>query len=175
MLFVYILTAAALLFLALASWRKGSSNSARAGLAVLASAGLSFALTGSLISVALLAFDVVLVAATWRLAQNGRMKSAVGTAWIIALVLVLLVAKLPATQAYIGVGAWVGISYLIFRLLHVAFDARRDRLGDAALLETLTYALHPATLTHGQIDRVQHNVAEQRHDKGREHRSAPQE
>src|SRR5260221_5297150 len=178
MLVVYILTAAALLLLAMASWRKGSSNSVRAGLAVLASAGLSFALTGSLISVALLAFDVVLVAATWRLAQNGRMKSAVGTAWIVALVLVLLVAKLPGTQAYIGVGAWVGISYLIFRLLHVAFDARRERLGDATLSETLTYALHPATLTAGPIDRVQHNVAEQRHESGgvaREPRSAGQE
>src|SRR5258708_34841235 len=103
------------------------------------------------------------------------MKSALGTAWIIALVLVLLVAKLPGTQAYIGVGAWVGISYLIFRLLHVAFDARRERLGDAALSETLTYALHPATLTAGPIDRIQHNVADQRQVSLPEPRSAAQE
>src|SRR5260221_2289582 len=110
MLVIYAITAAALLLLALASWRTGKTDDQppntgsiasltnvrlRAGLAIVASAGVSYALSGSLLSVALLAFDVILVAVTWRFAQNGRMKSALGTAWIIALVLVLLVAKLP--------------------------------------------------------------------------------
>jgi alginate O-acetyltransferase complex protein AlgI len=61
-----------------------------------------------------------------------------------------------------GPAAWIGVSYFIFRLIHVCLDARRDRLGDATLSETLVYALHPATLIAGPIDRIQHSLIEQR-------------
>ncbi|MEP7289561.1 MAG: MBOAT family O-acyltransferase [Chloroflexota bacterium] len=156
-------TGLAVLLLAITSWRRSTRNTQsvmRAALAILASAALSVALAGSLLAGGLLLVDVLLVAATWYLAHTRRMQTRLGIVWIGILVIVLVVAKLP-TQSTLGPATWIGISYLIFRLIHVAIDARRDRLGGETLGDTLVYALHPATLVAGPIDRVQHNVSEQ--------------
>ncbi len=157
----YIVTGIALLLLAAASWRHADPL-LRAGLAVSAAASLSYALSGTPLTLALIMFDVLLIVVTWQLARSQRMNGPFGIIWIIALVLSLAVAKLPPLQAIIGPGIWIGVSYLIFRLIHFSVDARRNRLGDESLPETLLYALNPATLVAGPIDRVQHNVAEQR-------------
>jgi alginate O-acetyltransferase complex protein AlgI len=151
--------------LAVASWQRNTRPAIRAVLAVSASISLGTALTGSAWTLALLALDVILVAATWQLARWRRMNTAWGIAWIVLLVSVLVAAKLSQGQVVMpvaGPAAWIGVSYFIFRLIHVSLDARRDRLGEATLSETLVYALHPATLLAGPIDRVQHSVVEQR-------------
>jgi alginate O-acetyltransferase complex protein AlgI len=134
----------------------------RAGLALVAALALGYALTGNLWTLALLAFDVVLIVITWRLARTEHVRTRWGIAWIAVLVVVLVISKLATVQAYLGAAIWIGISYLIFRLIHVTIDARNGRLGDSTLPETLSYALHPTTLVAGPIDRVQHHTAEQR-------------
>jgi alginate O-acetyltransferase complex protein AlgI len=157
-----IVAAAAVLALAAATWRRRTRLASRAVLAILAALGISVAASGTLLSALWLALDVVLIVITWALARSGHMAGWIGVAWIVLLVLALLIAKLPPLQTIIGAGVWIGVSYLIFRLIHVSLDARRNRLGDEALPETLVYALHPATLIAGPIDRVQHNISEQR-------------
>src|SRR6185436_2847541 len=109
----------------------------------------------------LLVYDVFLIVITWYLARSRQMQGPVGIVWIIVLVVSLLVAKLPSYQPFIGPGVWIGISYLIFRLIHFTIDAQRNRLGDTPLPETIVYVLNPVTLVAGPIDRVQHNISEQ--------------
>jgi alginate O-acetyltransferase complex protein AlgI len=48
---------------------------------------------------------------------------------------------------------WLGLSYLLFRLLHVLFESRRSQLPDLKLGEMIVYALFPAALIAGPIDR----------------------
>ncbi len=155
-------TLIALVLLAFALWRRDAAPATRAGLVIIAAAALSVAVSGSLITVALLAFDLLLIVLTWALARLGRLKGIGGVLWLIALLLVLIASKLPQVQQLTGPAVWVGISYLIFRLMHVAFDARSGKLNDATLPETIVYTLHPATLIAGPIDRIQHNTNEQR-------------
>ncbi len=157
----YLLTGVAGLALAFLTWRRIGSPALRAALVVIAAAGLSVILSGTLLSTALLGLDLLLVVGTWALTRSGRIKSLLGIAWIGVLVFALLIAKLPALKGAIGPAVWIGVSYLVFRLIHVSLDARRDRLKGATLPETITYALHPTTLTAGPIDRIQHSIAEQ--------------
>lgn len=152
----------ALALLIVASWRRGVRPTSRAGLAVIAALALGYALTGSLWTLALLVLDIVLVAVTWWLARTELVRGRLGIAWIVVLVVVLVISKLSVAQAYLGAAIWIGVSYLIFRLIHLTIDARNGRLGDSTLPETLSYALHPTTLVAGPIDRVQRHTAEQR-------------
>jgi alginate O-acetyltransferase complex protein AlgI len=155
----------ALAVLAIATWQRTTRPAIRATLVVAASASLCLALTGNLFTLALLALDVILVAATWRLAQTPWIATTWGITWIGVLALLLVLAKLPQTDASLlnaSPATWIGVSYFIFRLIHVTIDARHGRLGDATLSETVVYALHPATLIAGPIDRIQHSVLEQR-------------
>jgi alginate O-acetyltransferase complex protein AlgI len=157
------LLAAALL--TIATWRRSTRPAIRAVLVIVASASLCLAITGNLFTLAFLGLDVILVAITWRIARSGWIKATWGIVWIVVLVLALVLAKLPQRDDSVlnaSPATWIGISYFIFRLIHVAFDARRDRLGNATLSETLVYALHPTTLIAGPIDRIQHSVLEQR-------------
>src|SRR5690348_15793507 len=114
-----------------------------AGALILASAILIFALARNLLALGLFGLDIMLVVGTWQLARRQKMTTRWGLIWIGVLIVVLGIAKLPALQSVLGVGQWIGISYLIFRLIHMSLDARRERLGDGTLPETLIYALHP--------------------------------
>ncbi len=143
-------------------WRRATQPAIRAALVVICAAGLSVLVSGGVITLAFLAFDCVLVGATWGLIRAGRVSGAGGIIWIIALIIALAASKLIQTQALIGPAVWIGISYLIFRLIHMTVDARSGRLGTLTLAETIVYTLHPATLVAGPIDRAPHNVAEQR-------------
>src|SRR5260221_11087294 len=134
------------MFLAVATWRRATRPAIRAGLAIIAAAALTYALSDTVIASLLLLLDVVLVVGTWYLARTGRMASRLGIVWIVILILALLAAKLPQTQGAIGPGIWIGVSYLIFPLIHVALDARRNRLVEVTLYETVVYAVHPASL-----------------------------
>jgi alginate O-acetyltransferase complex protein AlgI len=163
----WLIFVGALALLTVSLWRRNTNTMIRAGLVVIAAASLSYALAESAVvdkitAPLLVALDVVLVFVTWQLARSRYVQTPLGIAWIIVLVLALGVAKLPAIQPYIGPGVWIGVSYVIFRLIHIVLDARRGRLEDGTLPEAIVYALNPVTLVSGPIDRVQHNIAEQR-------------
>ena len=78
---------------------------------------------------------------------------------LVMLIGVFIVAKWPAAwQAVLQplgfpVVAWLGISYLLFRLLHVLLESRRNQLPDLKLGEMIVYALFPAAFIAGPIDR----------------------
>ncbi len=57
---------------------------------------------------------------------------------------------------------WLGLSYLIFRLVHVLRDASAGRLPRLALDEFVLYALFYPAYTAGPIDRVQRFVRDLR-------------
>ncbi len=156
----------ALALLAISAWGWTARPAIRALSVIVVSACLCLILTnGSLLALALLALDVFLVVVTWQLAHRQRMATRLGLVWLVILVLTLIIAKMmqgDASALTASPSAWVGVSYFMFRLIHVSLDARRGRFGDATLSETLTYALHPTTLIAGPIDRIQHHVMEQR-------------
>lgn len=147
--------------LAITTWRYQLPEILRGGLVIIAALSLGYALTGNIYTVGLLALNVILVGITWRLTRGERVKSWWGVAWIAVLVFTLILSRFPRITTIIGPAIWLGISYFIFRLIHVVLDARRNRLGDVSLAEMLVYALHPASLLSGPIDRVQHSVKEQ--------------
>ncbi len=157
-----VITLAAVVLLGLALWRRGIAPLIRAVLTVIAATALSFGVTGSVVSVGFLAVDVLLIVIMWLLARAGRLQGLPGIGWIGLLLIVLIGAKLPQVQSLTGPAAWVGISYLTFRLIHIVLDSRNSKLNDATLPETVVYALHPATLIAGPIDRLQHSTDEQR-------------
>jgi alginate O-acetyltransferase complex protein AlgI len=161
------MTVLAVAALAAVTWRRKTQPMVRAALVIAAAAGLSYALSNNLASVGLLAVDIALTAGTWYLAKSDRITTSLGIAWIVVLIAFLLLAKLPNLQPLIGPGVWIGVSYLIFRLIHVSLDARRGRLSNETLSESITYVLHPASLVSGPIDRIQHHVSEQRCEPGR--------
>src|SRR5258708_28808667 len=125
-----IVAATAVLALATATWRRRTRPAIRAVLAILAALGISMAASGTLLSALWLALDVVLIVITWALARSGRMAGWIGAAWIVVLVLALLIAKLPPLQTSTSAGVAIGVSYLLFRLIHVSLDPRRHRLAD---------------------------------------------
>jgi alginate O-acetyltransferase complex protein AlgI len=78
---------------------------------------------------------------------------------LIVLTSVFIIAKWPAALTMvlqplgIPVVAWLGISYLLFRLLHVLLESRRNPLPDLNFGEMIVYALFPASFISGPIDR----------------------
>jgi len=100
-----IVAAAAVLALAVATWRRRTRPAIRAALAILAALGISLAASGMLLSALWLALDVVLIVITWTLARSGRMTGWIGATWIMVLILALLIAKLPPLQTITGAGA----------------------------------------------------------------------
>src|SRR5512143_3225588 len=114
MLTVWGITGLAIVLLAVATWRANVRPAIRAALTVAASISLGYPLTGSTWTLVLLALDVILVVATWRLAQH--MATVWGIVWMGLLVLILVIAKLTQQQGTIplaGPAAWIGISYFM--------------------------------------------------------------
>ncbi len=137
----------------------------RSVLVIVSSASLTLILSGQWASVILFFVGTVLVVATWRLSQTRAARL-----WIVVLVALLVASKLPGAarlgSADPGPGMplpiWLGFSYLAFRLIHVTIEAHTGRLGDITLPELLVYALHPASLVAGPIDRARRSAACQR-------------
>jgi alginate O-acetyltransferase complex protein AlgI len=147
------------ILLAFATWKRDSPDVVRAGLVIAGSAGLIVLMGLGNLTLLTVAFDLVLIIITWLLIKSKKAGAVWGTVWIIALIVILFGAKLlPVSPQFAG---WIGISYLIFRLIHMCLDARRDRVPDVTLSDSVVYALHPVTLVAGPIDRIQHNVSEQ--------------
>ncbi len=56
----------------------------------------------------------------------------------------------------LSLGAWLGASYVLFRLIHVLLEARRPGFPRMPFAELLLYVLFPSTLVAGPIDRFPH-------------------
>jgi alginate O-acetyltransferase complex protein AlgI len=112
---------------------------------------------------ATLAFSIanlLLVALTvWIARRAQRGQRGLISIGLIVLVGVFIISKRPAAlQAVLQplgwpVAAWLGISYLLFRLLHVLLESRHNQLPDMKLGEMVVYALFPASFIAGPIDR----------------------
>jgi alginate O-acetyltransferase complex protein AlgI len=78
---------------------------------------------------------------------------------LIVLIGVFIISKWPAAIQTVlqplglSVAAWLGISYLLFRLLHVLLESRHNQLPEMKLGEMIVYALFPASFIAGPIDR----------------------
>lgn len=57
-------------------------------------------------------------------------------------------------QRYLLAGAWLGGSYILFRLIHVAIEARKPGFPELAFPDFALYVLFPATLIAGPIARL---------------------
>jgi alginate O-acetyltransferase complex protein AlgI len=87
---------------------------------------------------------------------------------VLALVLVLAGLKSPWLQRTVyaalripdkyllSLGAWLGASYVLFRLIHVLIESRRPGFPRATFPDLLLYVLFPSTLVAGPIDRFPH-------------------
>ncbi len=118
----------------------------------------------SLIAIGLALLDVALIALVAWIVQRARpaLSLPIGLGMLIG---VFIVVKWPeawaAVQQPFGpfmtpalpVGAWLGLSFLLFRLLHVLFDRRKGQLPPARFSELLIYSLFPPSLIAGPIDR----------------------
>jgi alginate O-acetyltransferase complex protein AlgI len=137
----------------------------RAALALIAAAALVTIVTGRPLALLFFALSALLVVGTWALAATRFW-----LAWVGVLIAALVAAKLPwpggtagssMGLAGLGIALWVGVSYLIFRLIHVTLDVHKGRTDRPPLPELLIYALHPASLVAGPIDRVQNSLQAQ--------------
>jgi alginate O-acetyltransferase complex protein AlgI len=115
---------------------------------------------------AILAANLALVAFTVRIANGikagNRALSRVGLSVLIGLFilakwtalqqLLIQILHLPGKSASLA-GAWLGLSYILFRLIHILLEAGKGKLPELSFSATATYALFPATLLSGPIDR----------------------
>ncbi len=150
-----------LILLGLLQWH--FTNHIRALLLIIMSGIVSLLISGNILRCAWLFLSLILTVGTWRLTKNGAVRNRVGIFWILFLVACLALVKLLTFGGSAITIQWIGISYLIFRLIHVTLDARRGRLPESTTIsETINYALHPASLVAGPIDRIQQNIDEQK-------------
>jgi alginate O-acetyltransferase complex protein AlgI len=137
---------------------------------------LQVAGTPSLAAVVLAVVAVALIAALLIYAQKAAAQLRVAA--IIGIIAALVVLKAPAVMhALMGtlaneralnltgeasVIAWLGYSYLAFRLLHTIRDRQSGRLPPVSLSEYVNYAIFFPAFTSGPIDRVERFVPELR-------------
>ncbi|MBK8026477.1 MAG: hypothetical protein IPK19_35090 [Chloroflexi bacterium] len=108
---------------------------------------------------------------SWNLLHRRSLKAATG-AFILLLILLFAVLKTEllaraiaaawrtATDQDVAIASaldlnWLGFSYLAFRLLHTLMDRRSGLLPALSLREYAAYALFPAALIAGPIDRAE--------------------
>ena len=115
---------------------------------------------------ALLFFPSILLAYfVWRAATSRDRRAARCSAAVAALVALFVLWKAAALQSavhralhlpqrYLLAGAWLGGSYILFRLIHVAIEARKPGFPELAFPDFALYALFPTTLLAGPIARL---------------------
>ena len=114
------------------------------------------------------------------LAAFGSRKAAiVGWALLAGSIGLLIVVKTPILAQWVSVGLrsvtgqgtvraseidlrWLGLSYLLFRILHMLRDWQAGRKFNLSLREYMVYLLFFPTFTAGPIDRVDHFLKELR-------------
>ncbi len=143
----------------------GLRDGPRLALMGLSTTALVWLLEGTVLALILLGVAALLTVGTCQFSR-GRYAAP----WIVLIVVILIGTKLPFwsagsgnVSAGFGLSAWLGFSYLAFRLIHVTVEGKNGKLPDnLSLTELLTYALHPASLVAGPIDRVKNSVKAQR-------------
>lgn len=126
---------------------------------------LLWLISGSTQLLVIIPLYLVLTWVSWVLAS-----SSLWAFWIVVLVALLIVSKLSlfpdggggVDGLAVDRGIWLGFSYLAFRLIHLTFEKHKGKHADATLSETIIYALHPASLIAGPIDRIKASVKAQR-------------
>jgi len=149
-----------------ACWTLRSESSRRA---VLLAATVSIGVLLSLghiearrLSALLFLLSIVLAWAVWR-SVLGRPRAR--GAWTAALVAVFVAWKASGAQwallralhlpaKYLPAGAWLGGSYVLFRLIHVSIEARKPDFPRVGFGDFLLYVLFPSTLVAGPIARL---------------------
>jgi alginate O-acetyltransferase complex protein AlgI len=147
-------------------WTVRSESSRRA---VLLAATVSIGVRLSLghvearrLSALLFLLSIVMVRAVWR-SILGRPRAR--GVWTAALVAVFVAWKASGLQSallralhlpgrYLPAGAWLGGSYILFRLIHVSIEARKPDFPRVGFGDFLLYVLFPSTLLAGPIARL---------------------
>lgn len=105
--------------------------------------------------------------------RDARSSHWLGVGYLLIFIILLLILKNPALNHWAAqqVGAiqnqslphnirfdirWLGISYVIFRLLHTIRDYQSNHLQGVSLVDYVNYVIFFPTLSAGPIDRVQH-------------------
>jgi alginate O-acetyltransferase complex protein AlgI len=106
----------------------------------------------------LVAFEFGLIAlVAWTIGHRRRVAFSIG---LVLLVGLFVVAKWPdAWSTWYGwltlpIGAWLGLSFILFRLLHVLLEGRKNQLPPTRFSDLLIYTLFPPSLIAGPIDRL---------------------
>jgi len=100
----------------------------------------------------------------WR-ASTGREPRKGRAAWVAALVAIFVLWKAAGLQfavyralhvpsRYLLAGAWLGGSYILFSLIHVAIEARKPDFPRVPFADFALYVLFPPTLIAGPIARL---------------------
>ncbi|HET58834.1 MAG TPA: hypothetical protein ENN32_00495, partial [Chloroflexi bacterium] len=105
--------------------------------------------------------------------QEAKTNRWLGIVFLIFFIILLVILKSPTlnqwTAKQIGVMQnqsfssnirfdirWLGISYVIFRLLHTIKDYQSNRLSGVGLADYMNYVIFFPSLSAGPIDRIQH-------------------
>ncbi|MDB6024557.1 MAG: hypothetical protein JWM68_780 [Verrucomicrobiales bacterium] len=123
-------------------------------------AALAAALVGWLDPIALLVY-LGLTVPVWWLVRSGRPSRSSGIT-VVALAAGLAGGKwLQVAWSADGVAGPLGLSYLVFRLIHIVIEARRGQLAPiSGLGEFMHYVFSPATFAAGPLERWEHFTAE---------------
>jgi alginate O-acetyltransferase complex protein AlgI len=103
-----------------------------------------------------LEFSLVALVA-WAIKRQRQVAFSIG---LVLLVGLFVISKWPdAWTTLLGLltlplGAWLGLSFILFRLLHVLLEARRGQLPATTFSDLLIYTLFPPALIAGPIDRL---------------------
>jgi len=117
------------------------------------------------LSVLLFFFSIGLTWAVYRIARSRENRARRCRAGVFGLVILFFGIKWAGAQRtlydflhlpdryLLVLGAWLGASYLIFRLIHVLVEARKPGFPETGYFSVFLYALFPSTLVAGPIDR----------------------
>ena len=108
------------------------------------------------------------------LARLGKFNRCVLMLAVVALIGLLLLIKTPSAATWLfeavatlrgkeaggqSALAWLGFSYVAFRLLHMIFDRLAERLPSVSLADYMNYVIFFPAITAGPIDRAERFVA----------------
>lgn len=146
------------------------SDAARRGVLLAATIAIGILLSlGHLearrLSALLFLLSIVLILAVWRSFSGAARPGVRPGAWTAMLVALFVAWKAAGAQAaifralhlpgkYLPAGAWLGGSYILFRLIHVSIEARKPDFPRVAFGDFVLYVLFPSTLVAGPIARL---------------------
>jgi alginate O-acetyltransferase complex protein AlgI len=112
-----------------------------------------------ILAASIVALEMLLIAlVAWSIKSARQVAASIGLLLLIGL---FVISKWPevwtalASPLALPPGAWLGLSFILFRLLHVLLDRRKGQLNEARFGDLLIYTLFPPSLIAGPIDRFQ--------------------